>query len=247
VTPGFVIDSFPERARHHRATHAIVAVDVFRASTTIVTALAGGRRVFAASSVGQALTIAASLPGAWLAGEQDGVQPEGFDLQNSPAAVALLPDRRPLVLVSSAGTLLLDMAAGAAAVYVACLRNLGATARRVTAHHRRVALIGAGTRGETRDEDRMACAWLGQHLLSMGFTAEDAATAAEVETWRGAELAGLRAGASAEYLRSTGQDDDIDYVLGHVEDVSEAAVVDGGEVRLVREAAPGSREPREAA
>jgi hypothetical protein len=93
----------------------------------------------------------------------------------------------------------------------------------------------------------MACAWLGQHLLSMGFTAEDAATAAEVETWRGAELAGLRAGASAEYLRSTGQDDDVDYVLGHVEDVSEAAVVDGGEVRLVREAAPGSREPREAA
>jgi 2-phosphosulfolactate phosphatase len=185
VTPSFVIDSFPERARLYRATHAIVAVDVFRASTTILTALAGGRRVFATSSVGQALTIAASLPGAWLAGEQDGVQPQGFDLQNSPAAVALLPDRCPLVLVSSAGALLLDMAAGAAAV--------------------------------------------------------------EVEAWRGAELAGLRAGASAEYLRSTGQEDDIDYVLAHVEDVSEAAVFDGSEVRLVREAAPGSQEPREAA
>jgi 2-phosphosulfolactate phosphatase len=243
VRPSFVIDSLPARAPHYRTTHAIVAVDVFRASTTIVTALAGGRRVYATPSVGDALRLASSLPGAWLAGEQAGVQPEGFDLQNSPAAVERLPDQQPLVLVSSAGVLLLAMATGAPAVYVACLRNLTATARRLTGRHPRVAVIGAGTRGETRAEDQMACAWLGGMLLAAGFAPEDERTVAEVERWTDADPTSLVAGPSARYLRATGQDEDIAFVLGHLDDVATAAVYDGLEVRPVGEAHPGSSEP----
>jgi 2-phosphosulfolactate phosphatase len=243
VRSSFVIDSFPARAALYRATHAIVAVDVFRASTTIVTALASGRRVYVTSSVGEALRIASSLPGAWLAGEQAGVQPEGFDLQNSPSAVERLPDRRPLVLVSSAGVLLLAMAAGAPAVYVACLRNLTATARRLAGRHRRVAVIGAGNRGEARAEDQMACAWLGRLLLAAGFGPEDERTATEVERWTDIDPMTLLAGPSAEYLRSTGQEEDIGFVLSHLDDVPTAAEYDGLEVRPVGEAQSGTAQP----
>ena len=247
MRPGFVIDSFPERAPLYRATHAIVAVDVFRASTTIVTALACGRRVYTTSSVGEALRIASSLGGAWLAGEQAGVQPEGFDLQNSPTAVERLPDRRPLVLVSSAGVLLLAMAAGAPAVYAACLRNLTATARCLAERHHRVALIGAGNRGEARAEDQMACAWLGRLLLESGFAPDDASTLHEVERWTGADPMSLLSGPSAEYLRSTGQEEDIAFVLGHLDDVTTAAEYDGIEVHAEAGERDATEPPREAA
>jgi 2-phosphosulfolactate phosphatase len=233
MTPTFVIDALPARAQLYRDDHAIVAIDVFRASTTIVTALAGGRRVFPVPTVDEALRLAAELPGALLGGEQAGLQPDGFDLQNSPSEVERLHDRHPLVLVTSAGTVLLASAMGAPAIYVGCFRNLTATAERLAEQGRNVALIGAGTRGETRAEDQMACAWLGQRLTAHGFQPHDRRTELELELWADVDLASLRAGPSAGYLRGSGQGDDIDFVLARMDDVYAAAEFDGHEVRLV--------------
>lgn len=233
MTRSFVIDSFPTRAQLYRDTHAIVCVDVFRASTTIVTGLKSGRRVFPVPTVDDALRLAARIPDVLLAGEQGGVQPPGFELQNSPSAVERLRDRRPIILVTSAGTKLLAAADGAEAVYVGCFRNLTATAEAIGDRHERVALIGAGTRGETRTEDQMACAWLAQRLIAEGYTAEDRRTASEIEMWADYDLAELRIGPSAAYLRETGQGDDLDFVLAHLDDVDAAAEFDGHEARLL--------------
>src|SRR5581483_7708645 len=101
--------------------------------------------------------------------------PYGFDLNNSPAQVEGLHDLdRPLILLSTSGTKLIHEAARAAdAVYVGCLRNITATAERLAAGHERVAVLGAGTRGEFRQEDQLGCAWVARALVDAGFEPQD--------------------------------------------------------------------------
>jgi 2-phosphosulfolactate phosphatase len=229
----FVIDALPERAAAYRSTHAIVAVDVFRATTVIVTALAGGHPVYPVGTLEEAERVAARLRQPLLAGEQAGITPPGFDLDNSPAAIAELPGRRPLVLLSSAGTVLLGNCRGASSVYVACLRNLGATAEHLAGAEGRVALIGAGTRGEPRPEDQMACALIGGLLWERGYQPEDARTAREVAEWRGATPERLLTSPSTTWLVEAGHQQDVEFVLAHVDDVAAVAVYNGQLVNLL--------------
>lgn len=233
MSPSFVIDSLPESAGRYSSDHAVVAVDVFRAATVMLTALAAGRAVFPVAALTDAWTAAANMPEALLAGEQAGVVPSGFALDNSPALLDQLRGCQPLILLTSAGTRLLHACAGASTVYVACLRNLQGTAEEVAAREDRVALIGAGTRGEARPEDQLVCAWIGQRLLDCGFVAEDAATLREVDRYRGAEPARvLRDGLSAAWLRANGKTRDIDFVLDHMDDMNCAARFDRVRVEL---------------
>ncbi|HET7595429.1 MAG TPA: 2-phosphosulfolactate phosphatase, partial [Burkholderiales bacterium] len=67
-----VIDFLPESVGRYRDGHAIVAVDVIRATTTLVTALTSGRRGYVASTPEHARMLAASLHQPLLAGELAG-------------------------------------------------------------------------------------------------------------------------------------------------------------------------------
>lgn len=238
MTSTVVLDALPEQAARYRHTHAIVAVDVFRATTTIVTALAAGRRVYPVASLEEAQRIAKTLHNPLLAGEQTGTRPNGFELNNSPAAIASRNDTRPLVLLSSAGTRLLANAHGAVATYVACFRNLSATAAHVRSRCERVAIIGAGTRGEPRIEDQMAASWMAERLLAAGFEPENDETAAEIAHWRRADIHLIGESPSALYLRTSGQEEDIAFVLARVDDLDAVAVVRGLEVTLEQPTAP---------
>jgi 2-phosphosulfolactate phosphatase len=229
----FVIDSLPERAHRYRETHAIGVVDVFRATTVIVTALSSGHRIYPVATVDEAFLVAGKLKNAVLVGEQAGVKPDGFDLNNSPAAVARLDGSNPIVLLSSAGTQLLAHARGASAIYVACLRNFTTTANHIAVADRRVALIGAGTRGEARPEDQMVCAWIGQRLLQHGFSPENQSTRDEIAAWDGRAPEAIMSSPSADYLRETDQTHDIDFVLEHVDDVDAIALYNGQQVSLL--------------
>lgn len=229
----FVIDSTPESVSKYRDTHAIVAIDVFRATTVIVTALARGHPIYPVSTVEEAHVVASRLHDPLLAGEQAGVKPDGFDLNNSPAAIELLPNCRPVVLVTSAGTQLLSAARGARSIYVACLRNLIATAAQLIDTHRKVALIGAGTHGKPRPEDQYACARIAEMLHSQGFVPEDAQTVAELNQWRGVSVQAMRTSPSAEFLRSTDQHADLEFVLACVDDIDASAVFNGQQVSLM--------------
>jgi len=229
----FVIDATPESVIKYRATHAIVAVDVFRATTVIVTALARGHPIYPVSTVDEAGAVARQLHDPLLAGEQAGIKPDGFDLNNSPAAIELLQNCRPIVLVTSAGTKLLSEARGASSIYVACLRNMIATAAQLIDSHHHVALIGAGTRGQPRPEDQYACARIAEMLQSQGFVPEDDRTVGELKSWRGVDAQTMRASPSADFLRSTYQHADLDFVLSRVDDVDASAVFNGQQVSLM--------------
>lgn len=214
-----VIDCFPEALERYRGDWAVVAVDVIRATTTAVTAAWTGRRCFPVPTLDDAVTLAAELPDPLLVGELGGSAPYGFHLTNSPAAVAARTDvHRPMVLLSTSGTRLLRDAAQRAGVYAACLRNARATAAHLARLHRRVAVIGAGTRGEFRGEDQLGCARIAAGLIEAGFRPLGD-TADVVARWRDLPVEAIAYGRSATYLRRTGQLDDIEFVLTHEDDV----------------------------
>src|SRR5712671_5136575 len=99
-----VIDCFSESVQQYTG-HALVAIDVIRATTTAVTAIATGRRCFPVSTIQEALDRAQRLDRPLLVGELGGNMPFGFDMTNSPAEIAARVDtERPAILLSTAGT-----------------------------------------------------------------------------------------------------------------------------------------------
>ncbi len=128
-----------------------VAIDVLRASSTVVTALAlGAQEVVAVTSLRQARSLARRL-GYLLCGERGGLPPPRFHLGNSPAQ--LRPEvvgGKGLVLTTSNGTRLLASLAEARAVLVGCLLNREAVARAALAMDGPVALVCAGDGGGRR-------------------------------------------------------------------------------------------------
>lgn len=228
-----VVDFLADSAARYRDDHAIVAVDVIRATTTAVTALSLGFRCFPVPSLERAVPLAGRLESPLLVGELGGNTPYGFDLTNSPAQLTQVTElERPIILLSSSGTALVFEARTAEAAYVACLRNFTAVARHVATRHGRVAVLGAGTRGEFREEDQLCCAWIAGLLVDAGFDARDEQTEALIDEWRGQPVERIVESRSAVYLRDTGQLADLDFILAHVDDLDEVHRMDGEELVL---------------
>jgi len=222
---------FTTGLREYADDSALVAIDVIRATTTAVTAVAMGRKCYIAPTLETAFETAARLPNALLAGELGGDMPDGFDLTNSPAQIAELCDvSRPLVLLSSTGTRLMHAIRHSDSAFIACFRNYGATIDHLAKNYRSVVLIGAGTRSEFREEDQMCCGWIADGLIESGFVPEDATTRQMVERWRDAPDNAFLISRSVDYLRRSGQLGDLNFVLSHFDDVDTACKMSGNEV-----------------
>jgi 2-phosphosulfolactate phosphatase len=197
----------------------LVLVDVIRSATTAVTAVDGGHPCYVAVSEDDARRLASSLHDPVLAGEVAGEHVEGFQLGNSPAAVAALaPDGRPLVLLSSSGTPLMAEAGNHNRALVACFRNDRAVARSLAGEGGAVVLVGAETRGQFREEDQACCARMASILIEAGFEPTPQ-TREVVRRWAGATLDDALTGASARYLVRTNQLADLEFVRSHVDDL----------------------------
>lgn len=225
------IDFLPSAAARYGRGWAVVGVDVFRATTVVCTAAASGRKTLVAADVPEALSLADGLGSdALLGGEQGGHRPAGFDLGNSPSELERRDDlERPLVLVTSSGARLLRQACAADAVYAACLRNVSAQVRQLLALDLDVAVIGAGTRGERRQEDDLGCARVASGLVAAGYAA-DPATLEVIDLCGSAPVDWCASGSSAAFLRRVGHQDDIDFVLAHVDDLDLVCEVRGAAV-----------------
>lgn len=135
----------------------VVVVDVLRATTVIVRALAAGceyvipcaeideaRRILERHSPGEAL----------LAGERDGLPIPGFDLGNSPGAfVPEICAGKVLVMTTSNGTRAILACQEAERVYITSFANLGATTHALREEQRPVHVVCAGTEGGISLED----------------------------------------------------------------------------------------------
>jgi 2-phosphosulfolactate phosphatase len=229
------ISCFPESALRYLDGYAIVAVDVIRATTTAVTAVSLGWRCFPTPSLEAAVSLAATLDRPLLVGELGGNMPFGFDMTNSPAGLLDRTDtHRPMILLSTAGTSLIHLSQGCEACYVACLRNFSAQVSYLVGRHPRVAVIGAGSRGEFREEDQLCCAWIAEGLIKRGYEPANEDTATLVERWSGAPPDSFTGGNSVKYLERSGQLSDLDFILSHIDDLQAVFLFQGNEIAMVR-------------
>ena len=149
------------------AARDVVVLDVLRASSTIVSALAAGAAgVLPLGSVEEA-AARARVTGALLGGEREGLAPPGFDLGNSPREYdAARCAGRLVVLSTTNGTQAVLAARGSRRVLAGCLLNVESTARALAAGGARdVLLLCAGSRGEVAADDVAAAGCLAGHLL----------------------------------------------------------------------------------
>ena len=222
------IDALPESAWRYSEYDAIVCVDVLLSATTIVTALAQGRRVRVVSDARSAAEASASLQEPLVL--TDALASSDAALRfGGPAFLAADPRPRPLVHVSPLASMLAAAAKGARA-YVACLRNFEATANEIALHHRHVVLIGAGEAGEVCAADQMATAWLAHRMRGRDFDLEGRNTTDEVTRWASADVSLIGLSRSAERLRARAKEAELAFVLGHVNDLDQVCAFDGGEI-----------------
>lgn len=162
------------------ATGVVVVVDVLRAFTTAAWAFARGAvEIWLVESVSEAISLRERNPGCLLMGEVDALPVPGFDLPNSPAAVAARPlHGRRIIHRSSAGTRAACRAGAASRLFAASLVVAGATASRLRAlAPPRVCFIASGMEYEQGGEEDLACAeliaaaWRGDELPVKGVIA----------------------------------------------------------------------------
>jgi 2-phosphosulfolactate phosphatase len=228
----FIIDSLPECAERYRNGYAMVAIDVIRTTTMAITAVAAGRRCYPVDSIEAAFRLASMLHNPLFAGEVDGSICPGVEMNNSPSDLAKRGDTsRPLILVSSSGTRLIANASGSDTLYLACFRNsLSMGCRLITEKYARVALLGAESLGEFREEDQICCAWIAALLARAGYEAENEATIQILNRWGRAKASDCLISRSVAYLKATGQMDDLRFILERIDDIDDTFILRNQEV-----------------
>ena len=190
-----------------RPVEVAVVVDVLRATSTIVQALAVGYpRVVCCASVATARELRA--PGRVLAGESACVRVPDFELGNSPTAMAAVGRcGEELVLATTNGSPAVVAAARAAErVLVGCLLNLRAVLAAVPTDAG-VAIVCSGTNGRPALEDVYVA---GRLVAALGGVPSDAARVAErAASGYGTPLEPLAASEDGAQLRATGQERDV--------------------------------------
>ncbi|SDW53018.1 2-phosphosulfolactate phosphatase [Marininema mesophilum] len=143
----------------------VVIIDVFRASSSIVTAFsAGAAWIRPAETVTEARELVQK--GELTGGERFGKPIEGFNLGNSPSEYTtdLIRDKG-IVMTTTNGTRSLLKAAKAEGILIGCFLNASACANSIQELHRDTLLLCAGTRGQFSLEDGMAAGMI-IHQLS---------------------------------------------------------------------------------
>ena len=140
----------------------VVVIDVLRASTTIIHALAAGAKcVIPCLEVEEAKTLAAKFPrdAIVLGGERAGVKIEGFDLGNSPREYdAKAVGGKTVLFTTTNGTKAMNACKLAKRVLIGGFVNMHAVLL-ATASDSKIHLLCAGTNGQITREDVLCAGW----------------------------------------------------------------------------------------
>lgn len=176
--------------RYQLPGQTAVIVDVLRASSTIVTALAQGvSHVWPVASLAECAALGRAT-GCLMAAERDGQRAPGFDLGNSPFDY-LDPARpvagRALALSTTNGTHALRQSLAAAHVIVGTFLNLSAVAAFARRQQRDVLVVCAGWKGQFCLEDSIFGGALAERLAPDFDIASSDATLAARHLWAQAQ------------------------------------------------------------
>ena len=145
-----------------------VVIDVIRATSTIVEALANGARaIFPTVSTEEAVKLASSLgrEDTLLCGERKGLKVEGFDLGNSPSEFTSdVVGGKQLVMTTTNGTRAFAAAEGAERIISAAFLNLGAVTEALV-RSEELLIICAGRENRFSLDDALCAGKLLESLL----------------------------------------------------------------------------------
>ena len=167
---------------------SVVVVDVLRATSVMVTALAHGvDRIIPVAELHECQALGLEQ-GCLTAAERDGRQAEGFDFGNSPFSYQEPHVRgRVLAMTTTNGTLAIRraLAQGATRLCAGAFLNRSAVARWVRAHGQPLLVVCAGWKGAFNLEDTLFAGALVEALAPDFTPSTDAALAAR-HLWRAA-------------------------------------------------------------
>jgi len=156
-------------AECHDAEGLVVVIDVLRAFTTAAWALyRGAPHIWLTTTVEEAFHLRARQPGSWIMGEVNALPVDGFDLPNSPSAIAATDLRgRQLIHRTTAGTQGACRALAAEQLFAASLVVARATATAVAALEPAVVtFVETGRRADNDGDEDVACADFLEGLLN---------------------------------------------------------------------------------
>jgi len=188
-----------------RTAEVSVVIDVLRATSTIVQALAAGyKRVLCVDRLERARTLRA--PGRILAGERGCRRPPGFHLGNSPSGT-LSPLGDELILATTNGApAIVKSAVLSPRVLVACLLNLDAVVSALPGGD--IQIVCSGTDGHPALEDTYVAGRIVERLVGRRTDAALIAEAVAAAYPHGRDA--LAASAGARALTLVGLEQDVD-------------------------------------
>lgn len=193
----------------------VVVVDIFRATSTMIAALANGIeeiQTFADLESCRAMREKGYL----IAGERNGKTVEGFDLGNSP--VAFLEEYhggKKLAMTTTNGTLAISKSQQADEILIGAFPNLSATIRYIQSQQKDVIIHCAGWKGRFNLEDSLYAGALAKSLEKTHSSDDDGALAMKTLFEKeGPQLKNYLSKAShAKRLQNQGIEKDIDFCL----------------------------------
>lgn len=193
----------------------VVVVDIFRATSTMISALANGIeeiQTFADLDECKAMKEKGFL----IAGERNGLTATGFEMGNSP--VAYLNEGyagRKLAMTTTNGTLAISKSAEADEILIGAFPNLSATIQYLQSKNQDVLIHCAGWKGMFNLEDSLYAGALVKSLESSHEASDDGALAMKALFEKeGHDLKGFLSQAShAKRLQNHNIESDIDFCL----------------------------------
>lgn len=163
-----VIASVNEVKAERMTEKTVIVIDVLRATSTIVAALAFGcSAIVPIETVQQAGQL--QMGDDVLGGERFCQKIAGFHYGNSPAEYST-PDiaGKRVILTTTNGTLAIHRSRRASRLFAGCMLNARACAKAAFAEKRDVAIVCAGTHGSFCLEDGLCAGLLVRHLQQLG-------------------------------------------------------------------------------
>ena len=143
-----------------------IVLDIFRATTTIVTALANGcKTITPALSIEDAQTLASQMGSVLFAGERQSIKIEGYEFGNSPFEFCKEKvTGRNIVMTTTNGTIAIKAAEKAYRTFIGSFVNAKAVCMQAKQYGKDLVIVCAGTDGLFSLEDTL-CAGLLVQLL----------------------------------------------------------------------------------
>lgn len=160
-----------------------IVLDIFRATSSIITAISNGcRTIVPVSSIEDAYSVAERLGTPLFAGERQSIRIEGFDFGNSPFEFSADKVRdKTIVMTTTNGTIAIKAAERACLTLLGSFINAQAVCQSASRQKRDILLICAGTDGMFSLEDALCAGLLVDTLSKDGsYTLTDAAQGVQV-------------------------------------------------------------------